>query len=201
MIREATTDDLDALVYLENSSFETDKISRRNFRYLLNRANASTFVDEDSGKIRAYSIILYNSATSHARLYSIVVGSEYRGLGIGQALLAASEKDAILNECISMRLEVRRDNSTAIHLYEKNGYKQIGILDDYYEDHMGAIHFEKEIVPLYYERNSEKIPVDWLEMVKESLRTLTPRFSLRRMLKEYTTDYYLPAIQEVKPGK
>jgi len=60
---------------------------------------------------------------------------------------------------------------------------------------------EKEIVPLYYERNSEKIPVDWLEMVKESLRTLTPRFSLRRMLKEYTTDYYLPAIQEVKPGK
>ncbi len=60
---------------------------------------------------------------------------------------------------------------------------------------------EKEIVPLYYERNSEKIPVDWLEMVKESLRTLTPRFSLRRMLKEYTTDYYLPAIQEDKTGK
>lgn len=60
---------------------------------------------------------------------------------------------------------------------------------------------EKEIIPLYYERNSEKIPVDWLEMVKESLRTLTPRFSLHRMLKEYTTDYYLPAIQEVKTGK
>jgi len=60
---------------------------------------------------------------------------------------------------------------------------------------------EKEIVPLYYERDINKIPVGWLEMVRESLRTLTPEFSLRRMLKEYTTDYYLPAIQEEKTGK
>jgi glycogen phosphorylase len=60
---------------------------------------------------------------------------------------------------------------------------------------------EKEIVPLYYERTTEKIPVGWLKMVRESLRTLTPEFSLRRMLKEYTTDYYLPAIQEEKAAK
>jgi starch phosphorylase len=60
---------------------------------------------------------------------------------------------------------------------------------------------EKEIVPLYYERNADKIPVGWLEMVRESLRTLTPRFSLRRMLKEYATDYYLPAINEEQSGK
>jgi starch phosphorylase len=60
---------------------------------------------------------------------------------------------------------------------------------------------EKEIVPLYYERNAEKIPVYWLKMVKESLRTLTPEFSLRRMLKEYVNDYYLPAIREVKADK
>jgi starch phosphorylase len=60
---------------------------------------------------------------------------------------------------------------------------------------------EKEIVPLYYERNTDKIPTGWLKIVKESLRTLTPEFSLRRMLKEYVTDYYLPAIQEVKAEK
>jgi starch phosphorylase len=60
---------------------------------------------------------------------------------------------------------------------------------------------EKEIVPLYYERNIDKIPVGWLKMVKESLRTLTPEFSLRRMLKEYTNEYYLPAIREERSGK
>ena len=38
-------------------------------------------------------------------------------------------------------------------------------------------------------------------MVKEDLRTLTPQFSLRRMLKEYMTDYYLPAIEGKRVGK
>ena len=57
---------------------------------------------------------------------------------------------------------------------------------------------EKEIIPLFYETNSDKIPMEWLTMVKESMRTLIPQFSLRRMLKEYMTDYYLPAIQEKK---
>jgi starch phosphorylase len=57
---------------------------------------------------------------------------------------------------------------------------------------------EKQIVPLFYERDHEKTPVEWLKLVKECLRTLTPQFSLRRMLKEYMTDYYLPAIEGKK---
>ncbi len=53
---------------------------------------------------------------------------------------------------------------------------------------------EKEIVPLYYEgRTSENIPLKWLVKVKESLRTITPQFSTRRMLKEYIQNLYLPA--------
>ena len=60
---------------------------------------------------------------------------------------------------------------------------------------------EKEIIPLFYERNAEKIPVEWLKVVKESLRTLTPQFSLRRMLKEYMSDYYLPAIEGRKADR
>jgi len=36
--------------------------------------------------------------------------------------------------------------------------------------------------------------VEWLKLVREDLRTLVPQFSLRRMLKEYTTEYYMPTI-------
>ncbi len=57
---------------------------------------------------------------------------------------------------------------------------------------------ENQIVPLYYERDHNSIPVEWLEMVKENMRTLIPQFSLRRMLKEYMVDYYLPAIEGKK---
>jgi len=55
---------------------------------------------------------------------------------------------------------------------------------------------ENEIIPLYYEdRSSEDIPIKWLERVKESLRTITPQFSTRRMVKEYVERLYMPAVK------
>jgi starch phosphorylase len=55
---------------------------------------------------------------------------------------------------------------------------------------------ENEIIPLYYDqRPSDKMPVKWVEMVKECLRTLAPRFSMKRMVKEYTDRLYLPMMQ------
>ncbi len=54
---------------------------------------------------------------------------------------------------------------------------------------------EDEITPLYYKRTPEDLPLDWISRVKESLRTVTPQFSTRRMLKEYVDRLYLPAAQ------
>ncbi|MCJ7694754.1 MAG: alpha-glucan family phosphorylase [Anaerolineaceae bacterium] len=54
---------------------------------------------------------------------------------------------------------------------------------------------ENEIIPLYYQqRSADGLPADWLAKVKESIRTLAPQFSMRRMVKEYMTNYYVPAI-------
>jgi starch phosphorylase len=56
---------------------------------------------------------------------------------------------------------------------------------------------EKEIIPLYYgERDANDIPVKWVQRMKESLRTITPQFSTRRMLKEYVERLYLPAMNK-----
>ncbi len=53
---------------------------------------------------------------------------------------------------------------------------------------------EDEIIPLYYSgRNSENIPTDWVARIKESIRTITPQFSTRRMVKEYVEKLYVPA--------
>jgi starch phosphorylase len=55
---------------------------------------------------------------------------------------------------------------------------------------------ENKIIPLYYsERGSEDIPHKWVAMIKESLRTVTPQFSTRRMLKEYVDRLYMPAMK------
>jgi len=59
---------------------------------------------------------------------------------------------------------------------------------------------EKEIIPLYYsERSADGLPGDWIAMMKESIRTLAPRFSIHRMLKEYTQRMYFPPQEEPSP--
>ncbi len=54
---------------------------------------------------------------------------------------------------------------------------------------------EKEIIPLYYaNRSADNLPNEWVGMIKESIRTLAPQFSTRRMLKEYMSMMYLPGM-------
>ena len=56
---------------------------------------------------------------------------------------------------------------------------------------------EEEIIPLYYQvRGADGLPVDWIARVKESIQTLSPQFSMQRMVKEYTNRLYLPALQK-----
>jgi len=60
---------------------------------------------------------------------------------------------------------------------------------------------EREIVPLYYSRSIDELPVEWLARVKQSVMTLAPRFSMTRMSKEYVSKMYLPAFLESDPHK
>ena len=53
---------------------------------------------------------------------------------------------------------------------------------------------EQEIVPLFYDRDRDNIPRGWVEVMRESIRSCTPHFGTRRMLKEYATRLYIPAI-------
>jgi starch phosphorylase len=67
------------------------------------------------------------------------------------------------------------------------------------QDRLDALSFydilENEIVPLYYDqRSADNMPVDWIGRMKENIRTLAGEFSTRRMLKQYMSDLYEPAI-------
>jgi starch phosphorylase len=54
---------------------------------------------------------------------------------------------------------------------------------------------ENQIIPLYYaKRSSDGLPGEWIEMVKETIRTLAPQFSMRRMVKEYVEQLYVEAL-------
>lgn len=51
--------------------------------------------------------------------------------------------------------------------------------------------FEKKIIPTYYQRDNQGIPRIWVEMMKETIMTVSPRFSATRMLNEYIKNIYL----------
>ena len=54
---------------------------------------------------------------------------------------------------------------------------------------------EKEIVPLYYSNGMPDNPSNaWIARMKESIRTLAPRFSMHRMLDEYMELIYQKAL-------
>ena len=57
---------------------------------------------------------------------------------------------------------------------------------------------ENEIIPLYYQRSADGLPSEWLRRVKHAIQTLAPHFSMRRMVKEYVIDMYLPALPNNK---
>jgi len=59
---------------------------------------------------------------------------------------------------------------------------------------------ENEIIPLFYDHDENYIPRGWLQRVKESIRTLAPMFSTWRMVKEYTTEMYVPAAMPSVSG-
>jgi starch phosphorylase len=48
---------------------------------------------------------------------------------------------------------------------------------------------EDEIIPLYYARDRDNVPRGWVQIMREAIKSNAPRFSTRRMLKEYTALY------------
>jgi glycogen phosphorylase len=61
----------------------------------------------------------------------------------------------------------------------------------------GALYrlLEQEVVPAFYDRGSDRVPHRWIRIVKEAIKTVAPRFSSRRMVKEYVERMYVPALE------
>jgi len=57
---------------------------------------------------------------------------------------------------------------------------------------------EQEVIPKFYQRDALGIPQKWVERMRHSMATLTPRFSANRMVREYMQTYYLNMIEGVK---
>lgn len=146
VIREARPTDIDALVKLEAECFASDRLSRRSLASLARSPSACLLVAAGcSGEPVGYAVLLTRRGSQRARLYSIAVADAAGGQGVGSRLLTAAEEAARRRGASRLHLEVRADNSKAISLYERSGYRLSGQRPDYYEDGMTALLFGRQL--------------------------------------------------------
>ncbi|UPG90159.1 GNAT family N-acetyltransferase [Luteibacter aegosomaticola] len=145
-VRRAEVSDLDDLVALEEATFDTDRLSRAQYRKHLDSETAQVLVaSANHRRFLGTAVVFYRKGTTVARLYSIATKPQARGKGVGSALIEAAEEAARLRGCRALRLEVRKDNGVAIRLYERMGYRHIGEYAKYYGDGADALRLEKAL--------------------------------------------------------
>jgi starch phosphorylase len=52
---------------------------------------------------------------------------------------------------------------------------------------------EEEIIPIFYNRDADGLPIQWIDRMMNSIATLAARFSAHRMVVDYVQQAYLVA--------
>lgn len=79
-------------------------------------------------------------------IINVVIDKTYQHQGYGQALFLEMEKEAKILGCNQIMLEVKETNLQAINFYIKQGYEQISIRKNYYQDRTNALIMKKVIL-------------------------------------------------------
>lgn len=132
IIRPMVADDIDAVCLIEESSFSMPW-SRESFEREINEnALAHYFVAETGGVVVGYAgmWMIWDSAN----VTNVAVFDEYRGCGIGTALVKKMADIVKESGAQTLMLEVRRSNEQAQSVYRNLGFTVCGVRKGYYED-------------------------------------------------------------------
>lgn len=165
IIRAAIANDLEQLNQLEQTCFYTDRLTKRRLKHWIKANNGIFLVASIENTIQGYALLILHKGSVLARLYSIAVSPDARGLGIATQLLDAIEAAASELSKLYIRLEVAQLNKAAIHLYQTLGYKVFDIYPDYYEDHQDALRMQKRLI--YKPQNLNTPFVPWYQQTTE----------------------------------
>ena len=126
-------EDLDEIVKIENESHLTPW-TKKNF-IDSNNANNLFKVLKNENDIIGYYIALF--VEDECQLLNITVRLGLQKKGFGQLMIKNLFTDCRKRNAINIFLEVRKSNNAAIRLYEKNGFNEIGVRNNYYKNKEG----------------------------------------------------------------
>jgi len=131
-IRPMTVVDLPAVQLIERSSFTTPWPPQAYRQELEANRLAAYLVGEIGEEIVAYGGIWLMVDEAHITTFAVHPG--YRRRGIGERLLISLLDLSIARRAREATLEVRLSNLAARRLYEKYGFRPVGIRPRYYSD-------------------------------------------------------------------
>lgn len=136
-IEEMSLNDLEKIKDILISDFDDfwnfnilkEELESPNSKYIIAKTNDGEIIGFTGIKI----------LVDNADIMNIVVKKSWRNQGVGNLLL-----NNLISLCkdlnlLSLSLEVNEDNLPAIHLYEKFGFKNIGVRKNYYQDKNGIV--------------------------------------------------------------
>lgn len=128
LIKPFTEEFADAVAKIESFCF-TEPWSRDAVLSSYN-FNTKFFVAEKDGEIIGY--IGVQNIVGEGFITNVAVLPDHRGCGVGTALLNTAAEFCKSTGIVSLSLEVRKSNLTAIKIYEKAGLKAVGKRKNFY---------------------------------------------------------------------
>lgn len=130
--RPMKLDDIKSICDIEKESFPTPWTAGAFQNELTNNHFAHYLVMELDGAIAGYGGMWVIMDEAHVT--NIAVRGVYRGKKLGERLLLELRRMANQNGAKRMTLEVRVSNRVAQNLYEKLGFRSVGVRKGYYTD-------------------------------------------------------------------
>jgi len=129
-VRGLRDEDIEELSRIESESFSMPW-SAQDFRDLLTRSYCDYLVAEAGGKV--IGCCGFTDICNEGNIDNVVVDAAWRGRGVAQLMLKSLLSRGEERGIRAFTLEVRAGNEAAIHIYEKLGFRSVGVRPRFYE--------------------------------------------------------------------
>lgn len=129
--RKANEEDTARIAEIERAVF-SDAWSEAGIRETMEQKTADIYVVEAGETTAGYAVIY--SVLDESEVARIAVSPEFRRKGVAGLLLDTVISEGVSNGTVTWYLEVRKSNLAARALYQKKGFRDIGIRKGFYEN-------------------------------------------------------------------
>ncbi len=129
-IRSMQMEDLDQVMSIEEENFSVPW-TRDGYASYLMKGEGLFLTAEEKGTVLGYCGVIL--MPPEGDITNVSVSLTARGRGIGRALVEEMLRQTEERGISTLFLEVRRSNAAAIHLYQKQGFTEVGVRKNYYQ--------------------------------------------------------------------